>query len=89
MQLGTIQRADLAVAIITPPAIIAAVMNEKLTMLLLTAAAVAAIRAVFIRSVLVALRAGQAPQHRHLAAVHDLAEHREARETTRSELADR
>jgi hypothetical protein len=88
VQFRTIQRADLLVAITTPPAVIMAVINDRLTILLIAAAAVAAIRAVFVRTVVVALKAGQAqPMHhrqpvhrRHLALVHDLAERRESRE---------
>lgn len=59
-----------------------AVIHDRLTILLIAAATVAAIRAVFVRTVVVALKAGQAqPVHRrHLAPVHDLTERRESRE---------
>lgn len=91
MQFRTIQRADLLVAILTPPAVILATINGKLTILLIAAATVAAIRAMFVRSVLTAFRVspGQTGAgHRRLATVHDLADLREARELASSEVAD-
>jgi hypothetical protein len=89
VQFRTIQRADLIVAILIPPAVVAAIIGDKLPNLLITAAAVAAIRAVFLRSVLVALKAGQAQPprgRRHLAPVHDLTAHRESRELVAPDL---
>lgn len=87
MQFGTIHRADLLVAISVPPAIIAAALNNKLTVLLITAAAVAAIRAIFIRSVMTAYQAGERSHidrrrggdrrqsdRQRLAVVHDLSD---------------
>lgn len=91
MQFRTIQRADLLVAILTPPAVILAVINGKLTMLVIAAASVAAMRAMFIRSVLTAFRASPGPTYggrRRLGTVHDLAAHREARGSASSEVAD-
>lgn len=89
MQFRTIQRADLLVAILTPPAVILAVINSKLTILLIAAASVAAIRAMFIRSVLTAFRASpHQPGRRRLATVHELADLRKERELASSEVAD-
>lgn len=82
MQFRTIQRADVLVAILTPPAIIGAVLGDKLPNLLIAGAVIAAVRAIFVRSVLAAYRAGGAsrPPRRRLASVHSLANHRIAQE---------
>lgn len=71
----TIQRADIIVAVLLPPAVIAAWLDDKLTNLLITAVAVAALRAILLRSVVAAYKAGSARGKSgppHLAAVHDL-----------------
>lgn len=75
MPFVTIQRADIIVAVLLPPAVIAAWLDGKLTNLLITAVAVAALRAILLRSVVAAYKAGVArgkPGPPHLAAVHDL-----------------
>lgn len=79
MQFRTIQRADLIVAVLIPPAVIAAVLGDKLPNLLITAAAVAVIRAVFVRSILTAYNAGLNQRDRS-ATVHDLADRRRSLE---------
>lgn len=76
VQFRTIQRADLVVAVLIPPAVIAAVLGDKLPNLLITAAAVAVIRAVFVRSILTAYKAGL----NQSATVHDLADRRRSLE---------
>lgn len=76
MQFRTIQRADLIVAVLIPPAVIAAFLGDKLPNLLITAAAVAAIRAVFLRSILTAYKTGVGQSADRAATVHDLADRR-------------
>lgn len=86
VQFRTIQRADLIVAVLIPPAVIAAVLGDKLPNLLITAAAVAAIRALFVRTILAAYKAGQTQPRRHLATVHNLAGHRRTSQMASSGL---
>lgn len=85
MQFRTIQRADLIVAVLIPPAIIAAILGDKLPNLLITAAAVAVIRAVFIRTILTAYKTGLGQRDR-LATVHNLADRRRSLELVPTDL---
>lgn len=85
MQFRTIQRADLIVAVLIPPAVIAAIIGDKLPNLLITAAAVAVIRAVFVRSILTAYKTGLG-QRNQSATVHDLADRRRALQLVPSDL---
>lgn len=92
VQFRTIQRADLLVAITAPPAVILATVNGKLTILVIALASVTAIRAMFIRSVVVAHRAalGQSSgSRRRLATVHDLGAHRGMRDSVEIGAGDR
>lgn len=85
MQFRTIQRADLIVAVLIPPAVIAAVLDGLLPNLLIIAAAVAVIRAIFVRSILTAYKTGLDQRDRS-ATVHDLADRRRSLELVPSDL---